>query len=124
MEAKNSGRAPVTRSSGKSSKPASKASSKQSSRAASRQSSRATSRQSSRKNLTAENTNRFAQTKEEMIDYYLQLAKEYKDLLSEHNDLIEQRKTVETEIASIYCQEERLDQLIRDVKRKKLKENA
>ena len=95
---------------------------KRSARAPAKNSSMKSVTSQSKRDLSTANTTQFAQTKEVMIDYYLQLAKEYRDLLVEHSKLIEHRKKVEVEIASIYCQEDRLDQLIREVKRKKLEE--
>ena len=58
----------------------------------------------------------FAQSREEMIDRYLELAMEYRDLLREHKYLETKRKDIEVKIASIFMQDDRLDELIRIVK--------
>ena len=60
----------------------------------------------------------FAQSRDEMIDRYLELAMEYKNLLKEHMNLEEKRKEVEMGIASIFMQDDRLDELIDMVKEK------
>lgn len=64
----------------------------------------------------------FAQSREELIDRYLELAMEYRDLLREHKYLETNRKEIEVQIASIFMQDDRLDELIRIVKERNEKE--
>ena len=66
----------------------------------------------------------FAQSREEMIDRYLELAMEYRDLLLEHKYLETKRKDIEVKIASIFMQDDRLDELIRIVKERNEQEAA
>jgi len=61
----------------------------------------------------------FAQSREEMIEYYLNLADEYRNLLKEREEIEEERKKVVTSIASIYLQDEKLDFLIKKVESEK-----
>lgn len=67
-------------------------------------------------------TRAFAQSREEMIDRYLELAMEYRDLLREHKVLEKDRKEIEVSIASIFMQDDRLDELIRIVKERNAEE--
>ena len=64
------------------------------------------------------NDGSFASTREQMIARYNQLADQYRAELERRDQLIKEKKAIQTEIASIFIQSDRIDELIKKVKDK------